>query len=537
MTFLEGTISIISEISSELPAVTEQVSGDVTVLHFGPIRIIILVAWIYYCMHCVQQIEFGPLVGDRFKPIANLLGLIVSPFILFVLFVKNTVKRLQAGEIEYSDIPRIIFNLKLLKPERKVSGRRYIQLLDSAGRDFFGSDDSKNKNDENDRETLNSFEDIILNALDERATDILIDPKTDGYHTIRYRVDGFLKVVQEIDTDQSVPIVNSIKALSKMDISEKRRPQDGAFTARVTEGKVSFRVASSGVLGGEKLSIRILNQSTGILKLSDIGLSKVKYNAILNALKQPSGMIIVCGPTGSGKTTSLYAMLSTIDFTSRNVITVEDPIEHVLPDASQIEVNLKADITFANALRSILRQDPDVITVGEIRDNITAAMALQASQTGHLVLATLHSSSNLSALVRLMDLDVKPLLLASALSMIISQRLVRKLCDNCKVPAELTPGQIERFKSKGVDPSVIMQDGKCDQCGNTGFRGRLAITDILVINEKIKSLLTESNVSIGELKKQGDKKGKTTLQDDGLSKVFAGLTTLDEIRRVTSNLG
>jgi type II secretory ATPase GspE/PulE/Tfp pilus assembly ATPase PilB-like protein len=164
-------------------------------------------------------------------------------------------------------------------------------------------------------------------------------------------------------------------------------------------------------------------------------------------------------------------------------------------------------------------------------------MALQASQTGHLVLATLHSSSNLSALVRLMDLNIKPLLLASALSMVVSQRLVRKLCDKCKKPAELSDGQIKRFKSKGIDPSVIMQAGKCKRCANTGYLGRLAITDVLVINEKIKALLTENNVSIGELKKLGDKKGKTTLVDDGLAKVYAGLTTLDEVRRVTSNLG
>jgi len=535
MTFTGSIINIISVISSDLPAALHQVSGNASDLHFSPIRAILLVAWIYYCMHCIQRIEYGPLVTDRFKPVANAFGLIIAPFILFVLFVRDIVKRIQAGEIDYSDIPKIIFNRKILKPRRKPSGRRFIQLLDSAGKDFFAGDDSKNT--DADRETLNAFEDLILDALEDRATDILMDPKTDGFHSVRYRVDGFLKTVQEIETEKSVPIVNSIKALSKMDISEKRRPQDGAFVARVANGKVSFRVASSGVLGGEKLSIRVLDQSSGVLKLKDIGLAKLKYQAVANAIKQPSGMIIVCGPTGSGKTTTLYAMLSTMDFYSRNVITVEDPIEHVLPEASQIEVNVKADITFASALRSILRQDPDVITVGEIRDNETASMALQASQTGHLVLATLHSSSNLSALVRLMDLGVKPLLLASALSMIVSQRLVRKLCDKCKEPAQLSQGQIERFKSRGVDPTVIMQAGKCNKCNQTGYLGRMAITDVLIVNEKIKSLLTEANISIGELKKFGDKKGKTTLIDDGLAKVFAGLTTLDEVRRVTSNLG
>jgi general secretion pathway protein E len=206
-------------------------------------------------MHCVQRIEYGPLVSDRYKPMANAFGLIVSPFILFVLFVRDIVIRIQAGEIQYSDILKIVFNLKLLKPQKKSFNRRYIHLLDSTGRDFFGSADSKDKDANADRVTLDTLEDIILDALEARATDILMDPKTDGFHSIRYRVDGFLKTIEEIDTDQSVPIVNSIKALSKMDISEKRRPQDGAFTARVLDGKVSFRVASSGVLGGEKLSL------------------------------------------------------------------------------------------------------------------------------------------------------------------------------------------------------------------------------------------------------------------------------------------
>lgn len=526
-------MDLLQAINSGVLGFTEQ---DI-LLHFSPIRIVVLAGWVYCCMYSLQRIEYGPLVPKQCKPIANAFGLFAGPFILFVLFVRDVVKKLQAGEIEYSDIWKLMFSLKLTGPERNASNRRFIQLLDSAGKSFFAMDDTKDKNAFQERGTLDALEDIILDAIEDRATDILIDPKTDGFYTVRYRIDGFLRVDQEIEDDKCVPIVNCIKAISKMDISEKRRPQDGAFTANVTDGKVSFRVASSGVLGGEKISIRVLDQSVGILRLTDIGVSKRNYSLILNAIQQPSGMIIVCGPTGSGKTTSLYAMLSTIDFNSRNVITVEDPIEHVMPEASQIEVNVKANITFANALRSILRQDPDVITVGEIRDKETASMALQASQTGHLVLATLHSSSNLSSLVRLIDLGVQPLLLASALSVVISQRLVRKLCDNCKIPADLTASQIERFEKKGIDTSTIMQAGNCKRCGFTGYRGRLAIMDVMVLNDKIKSLLTERNVSIGEMKKFGDKKGQMTLRDEGLAKVYAGLTTLEEVRRVTSNIG
>ncbi len=229
--------------------------------------------------------------------------------------------------------------------------------------------------------------------------------------------------------------------------------------AKIPDGSVYFRVASAGVMGGEKLSIRVLNQTAGMLALNEIGLSQQSFKLISQIIHQPSGMVIVCGPTGSGKSTSLYAMLNTIDFYTRNVITIEDPIEYVLTAVSQIEVNPKADITFANTLRSILRQDPDVICVGEIRDGETAGMALQASQTGHLVLATLHASSNMATLVRLMDLGIKPLLLASALSVIVSQRLVRRLCDKCKKPAELSDEKVEYFRRKGMDCSGVMEPG------------------------------------------------------------------------------
>jgi general secretion pathway protein E len=281
----------------------------------------------------------------------------------------------------------------------------------------------------------------------------------------------------------------------------------------------------------------VLNQTAGMLKLDEIGLSKRSYNIIANIVQQPSGMVLVCGPTGSGKSTSLYAMLNTVDFYERNVITIEDPIEYVLTAVSQIEVNPKADITFANTLRSILRQDPDVICVGEIRDGETAKMALQASQTGHLVLATLHSSSNMGTLVRLLDLGVKPLLLASSLSVVISQRLVRRLCDDCKRPAELSDEQIAGFERKGVDSSGIMEPRGCKNCRGTGFYGRTAIVDILTLDDDVKANLINNQLKPGDLKKAGDEKGRSTLRKEGLKKVLAGLTTFDEVKRVTSNLG
>lgn len=307
--------------------------------------------------------------------------------------------------------------------------------------------------------------------------------------------------------------------------------------ARIAEGDVHFRVASAGVLGGEKLSIRVLNQATGMLGLNEIGLSEDSYRQIRAAIDLPQGMILVCGPTGSGKTTTLYAMLTEVDFYTRNVVTVEDPIEYVLPHASQIEVNPKANITFANSLRSILRQDPDIICIGEIRDGETAQMAVQSAHTGHLVLATLHSSSNLATLARLMDLGVRPLVLASALSVVISQRLVRRLCEHCKEPAELTEEQTEALVRVGLHPAGVCRPVGCGRCNDTGFYGRVAIVDVLYVDDALRAQLTTGRLSLANLKNEGDTKGRSHLRKEGLIKVAAGITTLEEVYRVTTHLG
>ncbi|MHC4739998.1 MAG: GspE/PulE family protein, partial [Planctomycetota bacterium] len=426
-------------------------------LLFSPFRLGFVIVWVYLCMYSVESVNSHRLLPEQYKPAANTLSLLFGPLILFVLFIADTSKKLEEGEIGVGDVFKDIFGKAFESAKKRKGGKggkeKPIELLDSSGRSFseiYGAD--KEKGQEANREILDMTGKIVLEAINERASDILIDPKSHDLFTLRYRIDGFLRTIDEIEGETGVAIINSIKVISGMDIAEKRRPQDGAFLGRIPRCNVFFRVASAGVLGGEKLSIRVLNQSTGLLRLDEVGLSKVHYDTISDIITQSSGMIILCGPTGSGKTTSLYAMLSNIDFYERNVVTVEDPIEYVLDNASQIEVNVKADITFANALRSVLRQDPDVICVGEIRDSETAGMALQASQTGHLVLATLHSSSNMAALVRLMDLGIKPLLLASAVSVIISQRLVRRLCENCKYPATLSEKQVAYFKNKGVNP-------------------------------------------------------------------------------------
>jgi len=323
-----------------------------------------------------------------------------------------------------------------------------------------------------------------------------------------------------------------IRAVSSMDISEKRRPQDGAFTAKKAGTTASFRVASAGVLNGEKLSIRVLNQNAGTFSLTDTGLTKKQHSIIENAINKPSGMVLICGPTGSGKTTTMYAMLNEIDRFTHNVITVEDPIEAMLPEASQIEINPKADITFAKTLRSVLRQDPDVICVGEIRDEETAEIALRASQTGHLVMATIHCDSNATALVRLLDLGISPLLLSSGLSLLSSQRLLRKLCTYCKKPAELSQDLIQKFQRKGIEYTHIFEATGCKRCDGTGYSGRTAVCDLLVIKDDLKADIANNKISISELRTEGTKKDKSHMRKEGLKKVASGITSLEELKRV-----
>lgn len=509
-----------------------------TSITFSPVKIIGLMVWFYLCMWSMTRIEYSPLVPNRYKPISNLLSLVIGPLLLFGLIAVDTARKIQRGELTLSQIwdnmIEAAFGKRTLHQRHVVEK---IELLDSSGRSFFEVYGSQARGNLGSNDILKLTENIIYDAVQKKASDVLIDPKSNDVFTVRFRIDGFLRTTGQFEAEKCAAIINSIKAISGMDIAERRRPQDGAFMAKVAEGNIFFRVASAGVLGGEKLSIRVLNQTDGMLSLNDIGLSEKSHRFVANAVAQPSGMILVCGPTGSGKTTTLYAMLDSIDFLSRNVVTVEDPIEYVLPNASQIEVNVKADITFANTLRSILRQDPDVICVGEIRDSETAGMALQASQTGHLVLATLHSNSNMGALVRLMDLGIAPLLLASALSAIVSQRLLRRLCDDCKTHADLTAEQIAEFTRKGIDHRAIMKAVGCRECDGLGYKGRTAIIDVLMIDDEIKTQLINSTVSIGEMKNIGDHQGRSKLTKEGLKKVLLGLTTFDEVKRVTTTLG
>ena len=517
-----------------LPADVSLVSF-VTSLPFNPIKLFCLVIWVYLCLYFVQRIQFSELVSKKYKSIAYIITLFAGPTLLLILLIVNTVKKSSQSNISIFEIIKqqaqnAFANIRF-RGTKHLRDDSAIRLLDSSGRsidEIYGHGDKKR----HESRILDLTEQVIADALERQASDILIDPKDESTYTIRFRIDGVLRTVKKLKTDTCKAIVNSIKAVSSMDISEKRRPQDGAFIAKKAGTTASFRVASAGVLNGEKLSIRVLNQNAGTFMLTDVGLTKKQYSIIRKSINKPSGMILICGPTGSGKTTTMYAMLNEMDRLTRNVITVEDPIEAVLPATSQIEINPKADITFAKTLRSVLRQDPDVICVGEIRDEETAEIALRASQTGHLVLATIHCDSNATALVRLMDLGVSTILLSTGLSLLFSQRLLRRLCENCKKPAQLSHDLIQKFQRKGIDYTNIFEAKGCRRCEGTGYLGRTAVCDLLVITDQLKADIADNNLSIAELRTDGTKKDKSNLRKEGLKKVASGITSLEELKRV-----
>lgn len=504
-------------------------------LPFSPVRLIGLVVWVYLCLYLVQVVQFSPLVPKNRKSIAVMATFITGPILLLALHIIDIAKKSSSSNDSALQIAgkraREAFDYLRGGRLRSAGADSAIELLDSSGRsidELYGHGDKKKR----ESRILDLTAWVIRSALDGRASDILIDPSDESTYTIRLRIDGVLRTLTTLNTQTCKAVLNSIKAVASMDIAEKRRPQDGAFKARLDNTTASFRVASAGVLYGEKIAIRVLNQTAGVFTLADMDLPKKHLSVIRGALSKPSGMVLMCGPTGSGKTTTMYAMLNEIDRLTRNVITVEDPVEAVLPTASQIEINPKADITFAGALRNILRQDPDVICVGEIRDEETAEIALRAAQTGHLVLATVHCDSNAAALIRLLDLGVSPLLMSSSLSLLVSQRLMRMLCERCKKPARLSQGLVAEFTEKKIDYRGIFEAKGCKHCTQTGYYGRMAVCDTLVVDDKLRADIAENIALISELRTDGKRRDRVKLRQQGLKKVTLGLTSLDELKRV-----
>ncbi|MBM3244261.1 MAG: type II secretion system protein GspE [Candidatus Omnitrophica bacterium] len=373
---------------------------------------------------------------------------------------------------------------------------------------------------------------IIMQAVKDKASDVHIEPAEDKV-LVRYRIDGILHEVQKIPKHLQSALASRVKVMARMDIAETRNPQDGRIQLKMENKDLDLRVSSFPTINGENLVLRILDKSSVLMGLAELGFAGKDLKNFDKLIRRPNGIILVTGPTGSGKTTTLYAALSTINSIEKNIITIEDPVEYEIPLIRQTQVNPKAGLTFANGLRSILRQDPDIIMVGEIRDKETAEIAIQASLTGHLVFSTLHTNDAPGALTRLIDMGIEPFLIASSITGILAQRLVRVICPKCK--EKYTPSD-EVMHDLGLKEKVELYRGKgCMHCKETGFSGRVGIFELLLMNEEIKNLVT-AKASSGDIKKKALAQGMTTLYEDGMEKIKSGVTTAEEMLRVTEEV-
>jgi type II secretory ATPase GspE/PulE/Tfp pilus assembly ATPase PilB-like protein len=411
---------------------------------------------------------------------------------------------------------------------------------------------------------------MIGEAIQKRATDVHLEP-TKEEMLVRLRIDGIMEAASPFARATGDAAINIFKVLADLDITEKRKPQDGSFSAEVLGGiglsppvksgdeeggaeksgekpaaipqrrQIDFRVATAGSVVGEKLVMRILDPARQVASLARIGMREPTRKQVRSIVTRPHGLFIVCGPTGSGKSTTLYACLSEIDRYQKNVITIENPVEYHIDNVTQIEVNPKAGKTFASELRSILRQDPDVIYIGEIRDQETAEIACQAAQTGHMVFTTLHANDTVTALARLIDLNVQPFMVANAVSAVLGQRLVRLLCPRCKQrykpnadmlrKANLPADKIKFFYRPPEQKEGEDDDAVCEYCLGTGYHGRIGVFELLELNDTIREMIKE-NPNFNAIKQEAVKNGLKYLQEDGLRQVIEGRTSIQELLRV-----
>ncbi|MBN2590281.1 MAG: type II/IV secretion system protein [Sedimentisphaerales bacterium] len=377
---------------------------------------------------------------------------------------------------------------------------------------------------------------IVIGAIEARASDIHIEPREPEMR-VRYRVDGLLRDAIEVPASVQQEVISHIKILSEMDISERRMPQDGHIPISHEGRDYDLRVSSLPAVGGEKIVIRILDKNMDRWSLDKIVPSEDNNRKFRSLLNNPYGMILLTGPTGSGKTTSLYALLQLLNTPEKNIVTVEDPVEYRLDGITQVQVNNAAGRSFAKSLRSILRQDPDIVLIGEIRDYETAEIAVSAALTGHLVLSTLHTNDAAGAISRLTNIGVPPFLIASALLGAVAQRLVRTICPKCKKMREASPGELEILSNPSLagtskkNKTQIYSGSGCDACSNSGYSGRKALYEILSVTGEIRQHIVNLK-SDGDIKQEAIKQGMKTLREDGIEMVLSGQTTLDEINRV-----
>jgi len=387
--------------------------------------------------------------------------------------------------------------------------------------------------DPNEAPIIRFVNSLLTQAVKDRASDIHIEP-FEREIAVRFRIDGVLYDIVKPSKRLQAAIISRVKIMSGLNIAEKRLPQDGRIRIKIAGRDVDIRTSTVPVAHGERVVMRLLDRSQTQMGLEQIGISDEKLINFRNMIRRPHGILLVTGPTGSGKTTTLYAGLTEINSPELNILTVEDPVEYQLKGVGQMQVNPKIDLTFASGLRAFLRQDPDVIMVGEIRDGITADIAIQASLTGHLVLSTLHTNDAASAVTRLVDMGTEPFLVASSLLAIMAQRLVRVLCPDCRLPHDISDRELreiglnrERLQGKNIYRAV-----GCESCLETGYRGRSGIYELLVVDDGVRQLITRG-VESNEIKRYAKEHGMLTLRDDGLKKALAGKTTMAEVLRVT----
>lgn len=390
-------------------------------------------------------------------------------------------------------------------------------------------------------------ETIVKHAVEGRASDIHIEP-IEGNYRVRFRIDGLLRAQLVFPLDVGRAVISRIKILSNLKIDEKRKPQDGRFRFESEDGAIDLRVSSLPVMEGEKIVMRVLDKNSNVNDLEKLGLWGRNRTILEKKIREPFGIILISGPTGSGKSTSLYAFLQILNKEEKNIITLEDPVEYFIEGINQSQIRPEIGYTFANGLRSILRQDPNVIMVGEIRDGETAELAIHAALTGHLVLSTLHTNDAIGAVPRLVDMGIEPFLLSSSLQAVAAQRLVRRICDSCKESFPLTEIQLahiseafrsipeEEIKAYGleVNQKIAFFQGKgCARCNMSGYKGRMAIYEVLVVDDKMKAIIADQKGSEVEVKRAAIEQGMLAMKLDGILKAMKGITTLSEVERVT----
>jgi len=433
----------------------------------------------------------------------------------------------------------IIGAINLAYDMSRSSAKDYFEEMNEASADDLISEISETADlldETSDAPIIKLVNLLVAGAIKDRASDIHVEPYS-GNLKIRYRIDGILYDILSLPRRIQSPLTSRIKIMAKLNIAEKRLPQDGRIEIKIADRLVDIRVSIIPTAFGERVVLRLLDKSANILMLSDLGMHDERIKLLNSLIKSPYGIILVTGPTGSGKTTTLYAALSTINQPEINIITIEDPIEYQMDGVGQIQVNPKIDLTFAAGLRSIVRQDPDVILIGEIRDRETAEIAIQSSLTGHLVFSTLHTNDAASAVTRLIDMGIEPFLVTSSVIAIIAQRLVRVLCPHCK---EIYVPDKESLDNLGLDKSVLENNTfyrkkGCNLCMQTGFRGRTAIFEIMIVDDEIKRLILKTS-DANQINELAIKQGMITLQKNGIDKALNGITTTEEVLRVTRSL-